>query len=90
MGNISIEKIETMLRVYRDRLAQAETQPIDYASCMRFSAQISLLEDLCFIAHQEAAQQSVQLDDACALCGRSHRDHVIMNLGHYFAISHRR
>jgi hypothetical protein len=60
MGNISIEKIETMLRVYRDRLAQAETQPIDYASCMRFSAKISLLEDLYFIAHQEAAQQSVQ------------------------------
>jgi hypothetical protein len=38
----------------------------------------------------EAAQQSVQADDACAMCGRSHRDHVIMNLGHYFAISHRR
>jgi hypothetical protein len=60
MSSISVEKIERMLKVYRDRLATAETPPIDYAVCMQLSAKIGLLEDLYFMALQDAAQPAAQ------------------------------
>jgi RNase P/RNase MRP subunit POP5 len=37
-----------------------------------------------------AVEQRVQADDACAVCGKTHREHVVINLGHVFVIPHRR
>ncbi len=60
MGSVSQEKLEVMLKIYREKLAKAETAPLDYALCLRLSAQVSLLEDLWFLARQSAAQHSVK------------------------------
>lgn len=57
-ASVSIEKLGTMLRIYREKLEQAEMKPIDYASCMRLSAQIGLLEDLYYIAHLNGQQKN--------------------------------
>jgi rRNA maturation endonuclease Nob1 len=72
MGSVPIEKIETMLKVYRERLARAETPPIDYAVCIGLSAQIGLLEDLYYMAHHDAAQHGVQR--TCTHCGLNFTD----------------
>jgi hypothetical protein len=43
----------------------------------------------CCVFKFERNLTPLAVDDACALCGREHRDHVIMNLGHYFTVPHR-
>lgn len=68
----------------RKRVSQIYAQSWGGGMINKFTALIIEL------LNEQDAQQSVQADDACAMCGRCHRDHVIMNLGHYFAVSHRR
>lgn len=53
------QKIELMLKVYRERLERASIPPIDYVLGMRTQAQISILEDLYFYALQEEKSQVV-------------------------------
>jgi hypothetical protein len=66
MSSIPIEKIKTILTLYRAKLVTAEQPPIDYAACMRLSAQISLLEDLFYIAHQSTSQPPARVPQTCA------------------------
>ena len=51
-----LEKLELMLKVYREKLERVNIQPIDYMEGVRLSAQIALLENLYYYAHQEAAK----------------------------------
>ena len=55
-----LEKIELMLKVYREKLEKINNPPIDYVEGLRVSAQISVLENLYYYAQQESAQHSVK------------------------------
>jgi hypothetical protein len=52
-GVVMREKIELMLKVYRERLEKAQRPPIDHVLGMQTEAQISILESLYIYALQE-------------------------------------
>lgn len=43
-------------------------------------------EEIAFALEAAAQRDTQPSNDSCALCGRTHHDHVIINLGHYFVI----
>ena len=57
--------------------------------CMVERGQIpNILDDVVYVRAYEALA-ALQSDDACAQCGKTHREHVIINLGHVFQVPHR-
>lgn len=58
------QKIELMLRVYRERLEKTNRPPIDYVAGLQTEAIIGILENLYIYAMQEEAQANTALLDA--------------------------
>ena len=64
------EKIELMLKVYRERLERAQRPPIDHVLGLQTEAQIAVLENLYIYAVQEEPATP------CPICGRVDDNHL--------------
>ena len=62
------EKIELMLKVYRERLEKAQRPPIDHVLGIQTEAQIAILESLLIYAMQEETRANKVLHADVAIC----------------------
>ena len=62
------EKIELMLKVYRERLEKAQRPPIDHVLGIQTEAQIAILESLLIYAMQEETRANKVLHAGVAIC----------------------
>ena len=62
------EKIELMLKVYRERLEKAQRPPIDHVLGIQTEAQIAILESLLIYAMQEETRANKVLHTDVAIC----------------------
>lgn len=51
------EKIELILKVYREKLEKASETPADHVACIQLEAKIGILEDLYYYFLQEEGKK---------------------------------
>lgn len=70
------EKIELMLKVYREKLETASQTPADHTACIQLEAKIGLLEDLYYYFLREEPEMYKITCFHCSLITEFHADDV--------------